>query len=178
MNKIFRLAIGSICVLVFYVVFVGNADAIPVFARKYQTSCTTCHVMPPKLNAFGDAFRMNGYQIPGGDEAFVKDEPVELGAKPWKEMWPDTVWPSTIPGSPIAVRVITDFKVTQDETTKVKSNFEFIHPYIQRPAASYCPVWPSVFRLVGRWGNFGSLLWDGRLVQILHVLLRRLHKLS
>lgn len=127
MNKIFRLVIGSICVLVFYVVFVGNAEAIPVFARKYQTSCTTCHVMPPKLNAFGDAFRMNGYQIPGGDEAFVKDDPVELGAKPWKEMWPDTVWPSTIPGSPIAVRVITDFKATQDEGTKAKTNFEFPH---------------------------------------------------
>ena len=38
--------------------------AIPAFARKYKTSCMTCHVAYPKLNAFGEAYRLNGYQIP------------------------------------------------------------------------------------------------------------------
>ena len=40
--------------------------AIPAFARKYKTSCATCHNGFPKLNAFGEAFRRNGYQFPGG----------------------------------------------------------------------------------------------------------------
>ena len=42
-----------------------NADAIPPFARKYQTACTTCHTAFPKLNPFGMAFRATGYRMPG-----------------------------------------------------------------------------------------------------------------
>ncbi len=82
--------------------FVGlayDAQAIPAFARKYRTSCTTCHVAIPKRNAFGEAFRRNGYQIPGGDERYIKEEPVSLGAEAWKEMWPDAIWPGSIPAS-------------------------------------------------------------------------------
>lgn len=41
------------------------AHAIPYFARQYDVSCNTCHVSPPKLNAFGEAFRQNGYKMPG-----------------------------------------------------------------------------------------------------------------
>ena len=29
------------------------ASAVPSFARKYQTSCQTCHGIPPKLNPPG-----------------------------------------------------------------------------------------------------------------------------
>ncbi|MFQ5791997.1 MAG: hypothetical protein ACE5JI_16105 [Acidobacteriota bacterium] len=76
-----------------------EADAIPAFARKYRTSCTTCHVAIPKRNAFGEAFRRNGYQIPAGDERYIKEEPVSLGAEAWKEMWPDAIWPGAIPGT-------------------------------------------------------------------------------
>ncbi len=86
----------------FLVLFCGlgaEAGAIPAFARKYRTSCTTCHVAIPKRNAFGEAFRRNGYQIPGGDERYIKEEPVELGAQAWKEMWPDAIWPGAIPAS-------------------------------------------------------------------------------
>ena len=38
-----------------------QAYSLPAFARKYKTSCATCHVGFPKLNAFGEAFRRNGY---------------------------------------------------------------------------------------------------------------------
>ena len=41
------------------------AFAVPAFARKYQTSCQTCHIVFPKLNAFGEAFRLRGYRMPG-----------------------------------------------------------------------------------------------------------------
>lgn len=59
-----------------------SAHAIPPFARKYQTSCTTCHIAAPKLNAFGRAFRLNGYFWPtGGDTAMTKFAPVELGTQ-------------------------------------------------------------------------------------------------
>ena len=45
------------------------ADAIPAFARRYETSCTTCHQYHyPRLNSFGRQFRENGYQWPGGGE--------------------------------------------------------------------------------------------------------------
>jgi hypothetical protein len=56
------------------------AKAIPPFARTYGLSCTTCHVGgPEKLSPFGEAFRDNGYRIPGDAEAFVRIEPFALG---------------------------------------------------------------------------------------------------
>ncbi|MFV1967679.1 MAG: hypothetical protein ACC628_19795 [Pirellulaceae bacterium] len=76
------------------------AYAIPVFARKYRTSCITCHAGYPKLNSLGEAFRRNGYQYPRGDLDMVKDEPLPLGTDTWKEMWPDSIWPNDIPGLP------------------------------------------------------------------------------
>jgi len=82
-----------------------RSSATPAFARKYRTSCGTCHVSFPKLNAFGEAYRLNGYQVPGGDEPFTKEEPVSLGAEAWKRVWPEGIWPSSIPGTaPLAVR--------------------------------------------------------------------------
>jgi hypothetical protein len=80
------------------------AQAIPVFARKYGTSCLTCHTVYPKLTPFGEAFRRNGYLFPGVDSDFVKQETVALGQEANKKTWPNTVWPSTIPNSvPISV---------------------------------------------------------------------------
>jgi len=38
--------------------------ALPAFARKYNLSCTSCHTKPPRLNSFGEAFHMAGFQIP------------------------------------------------------------------------------------------------------------------
>src|SRR5512134_3019517 len=45
------------------------ASAIPAFARRYRTSCRTCHGWTfPTLNAWGTRFRQNGYQYPDGAE--------------------------------------------------------------------------------------------------------------
>ena len=39
-----------------------KAEAIPAFARQMQMSCKSCHFQHfPKLNAFGRAFKANGY---------------------------------------------------------------------------------------------------------------------
>ena len=81
------------------------AKAIPAFARKYQTSCTTCHSNFPELNDFGEAFKKNGFKFPKDDEVFVKEPPVMLGAKAQKEVFPKAVYPGELPGNlPIAFR--------------------------------------------------------------------------
>lgn len=45
--------------------FTDIGFSIPQFAKKYGISCFTCHAAVPKLNAFGEAFRRNGFQAPG-----------------------------------------------------------------------------------------------------------------
>ena len=59
------------------------AAALPVFARRYKTACTTCHTLPPQLNPFGLAFRANGYRLPAG-EARRQDQEKSVpgGAEP------------------------------------------------------------------------------------------------
>src|SRR5665213_2371898 len=82
------------------------AEAIPAFARKYQTSCQTCHIVFPKLNAFGEAFRLRGYRMPGETEDMVKQPPVSLGAPAYRRLWPKAVWPGELPGMvPLAVHI-------------------------------------------------------------------------
>lgn len=41
------------------------ALAVPVFAERYGLSCSACHTAVPELNAFGNAFRRNGFVLPG-----------------------------------------------------------------------------------------------------------------
>ena len=57
------------------------AHAIPSFARKYGTSCTTCHTVFPKLTPFGEAFRRNSYRFPGVDSDYTKQEKIPLVPK-------------------------------------------------------------------------------------------------
>ncbi|MBI4323421.1 MAG: hypothetical protein HY596_04005, partial [Candidatus Omnitrophica bacterium] len=106
-----------------------DASAIPVFARKYRTSCTTCHVGFNKLNPFGEAFRQNGYVIPGRkDAALVKEEPVSLGAEAWKRVWPEAVWPGAIPSN-VPVAFLVHQRVNVKENNEPSTNFEFPHEF-------------------------------------------------
>ena len=80
--------------------FSDKSYSLPAFARKYKTSCATCHNGFPKLTAFGEAFRRSGYQFPGGTDAeFTKEDPVSLGSDGNKKAFPDAIWPGTLPGS-------------------------------------------------------------------------------
>lgn len=117
-------AIGLIGGLLLLAVAVPPADAIPAFSRKYGTSCATCHVAFPKLNAFGEAFRRNGYRMPGGDEQYEKDEPVKLGAEPWKELWPDAIWPGDLPYLP-PVSLLVDSEYMVEPGAQVNNDFRF-----------------------------------------------------
>ncbi len=68
---------SRILILFVLVAVIGSdAKAVPVFARKYNTTCFTCHTTPPLLNDFGLRFQANGYQLPGTLEKFAQaDQP-------------------------------------------------------------------------------------------------------
>ncbi len=51
-----------------------DAEAIPVFARKYKLSCNACHAAFPRLNEFGEQFVANNYRLPNW-----KDDTVDTG---------------------------------------------------------------------------------------------------
>ncbi|MGD8863619.1 MAG: hypothetical protein PVI30_26630 [Myxococcales bacterium] len=74
---------------------------MPAFARKYQTSCTTCHTVFPALNSFGEAFRRNGFRFPSHegsvDSDNVRAQMLALGREQYKDMFPNAVWPSSVP---------------------------------------------------------------------------------
>lgn len=44
------------------------AHAIPAFARKYKASCAMCHAPVPRLNAMGELFASNGFELVPGEQ--------------------------------------------------------------------------------------------------------------
>ena len=99
-----------------------EASALPVFARKYGTSCYTCHAGMPARNAFGEAFRNNGYRWPGGeDEEKSKQEQTKLGSDGWKKTFPESPWPADIPGfAPFAIYLTGPLVNYTEATTATK----------------------------------------------------------
>ncbi len=73
------------------------AFAIPSYARQTGLSCTACHTVFPRLNAFGRAFKLHGYtltniktvneDLPGKDEDDVKTFLRVLGISPLSAMF-------------------------------------------------------------------------------------------
>lgn len=105
-----------------------GAGEIPVFARKYRTSCSTCHTAAPKLNALGEAFRLNGYRFPENDVLLRKEEAIPLGSDAWKDLWPRAIWPGELPGTPpLSLRVVSDAQVTRDESAPFTWTYRFPH---------------------------------------------------
>ncbi len=127
MNRSFvKVVILSLMLVLVVLVFsTRRASAIPAFARRYETACTTCHVLPPKLNAFGVAFKNNGYRMSDDDEKFIKQPDVPMGSPGWKKVWPKGgVWPGAIQDRfPVsgAIELVTD--VAPKESVKVDFAF-------------------------------------------------------
>jgi hypothetical protein len=125
------LGVGLLCAAFGFLLCAPGAEAIPAFARKYATSCQTCHTVFPKLNAFGMAFRLNGYRMPKETEDMVKEKPVSLGAPAYKKLWPHAIWPGTLPSHvPLAVNIkladVNTSELNDDGTTsKVTNDFQF-----------------------------------------------------
>jgi hypothetical protein len=110
-KKLLAFSIFSVLLFFLAAMFPVKANAIPAFARKYKTSCMTCHATYPRMTAVGEAFRLNGYKMPGGDEIYSKEKPVSMGSEAYKRMFPKSVWPSDIPYlPPISLRVIGDIE--------------------------------------------------------------------
>jgi hypothetical protein len=97
---------GSFVFLVFsifslVVIMSQESFAVPAFARKYHTACSTCHIAFPARNGFGEAFRNNGYRFPNAaDDEMVKEEPIKLGQDAYKDIFPNAIWPSDLPNMP------------------------------------------------------------------------------
>lgn len=92
-------------VLQFSSMLVEEVEAIPAFARRYQLSCAVCHVGFPKLNAFGEAFASNGYQL---DEEDMTKHGIETGDNKLL----------LLPAVPLAVRVDSFFQARNDTAVK------------------------------------------------------------
>jgi hypothetical protein len=102
--KIF-FSISAAFPLVYILLWAPEARAIPYFARKYETSCSTCHKNFPELNDFGEVFKKNGWKFPKDDDTYVKQPPVLLGAPAQRQVFPKVVYPGEIPSTiPISFR--------------------------------------------------------------------------
>ena len=122
-----QLLLSLLAVTFLVLVLTEESHSVPSFARKYKTSCSTCHYAFPMLNGFGKAFKNNGYRYPAGqDPEMTKEEPVSLGSEGYKKVWPDAIWPSDIPGTgPFSAHAVG--RINYSAMTAVKWEFEFPH---------------------------------------------------
>jgi hypothetical protein len=127
------------------------AAPIPAFARLYRTACTTCHVAAPKLNGLGEAFRLSGYTLSTHPLLQVQEDSVSLGAEPWKDLWPQGIWPSKIPGTvPLALRIQTDLTFTDDGEAR-RTDFDFPHEFYLLAAVAFDQGLSTFFE--GEWSE-------------------------
>lgn len=124
-HSILVISGAAFCFLIF---LSFKSYGIPAFARKYRTSCSTCHESITKRNEFGEAFRRVGYYMPIDNAQKVKEKPVSLGADEWKELWPEAIWPGSLPPSfPLAI--YTQFRINKEmHKDSVGHSFEFNMP--------------------------------------------------
>jgi len=67
----------------------AKTEAMPVFARKYNMSCVTCHAAFPRLNEFGKQFVKDNFRLPnwkdntisGGDDMLALPDSVPLALR-------------------------------------------------------------------------------------------------
>ena len=67
----------------------AKSGAMPVFARKYDMSCITCHSAFPRLNEFGEQFAADNMRLPnwkdttksGGDDMLALPDTVPLALR-------------------------------------------------------------------------------------------------
>ncbi|MGD8941288.1 MAG: hypothetical protein PVJ72_18055 [Gammaproteobacteria bacterium] len=98
-----------------------DAGAVPVFARKYNLTCITCHVAFPKLNAFGQQFMASNYRLDNWKDATVDTGDDQLAL-------PDQV--------PLAIRAQAFFQGRSAEAVdiatgeKTQADTDFQAPYL------------------------------------------------
>ncbi len=127
-SRIVAIGWGLLGAGLLMVVLAEPARAIPVFARKYQTGCITCHSMYPKLNDVGEAFRRNGYQFPTNEDVLVKEEPIKLGVDSYRDMFPNSIWPSNLPSIPAISLFAQEQNIVNLRPKGQQTNWDFAFP--------------------------------------------------
>ncbi|MGD2054800.1 MAG: hypothetical protein PVG45_11900 [Gammaproteobacteria bacterium] len=86
----FNLAFPFFIIIILLVMVIpSKSNAMPVFARKYDMSCNTCHAAFPKLNEFGEQFASDNMRLPnwkdstksGGDDMLALPDSVPLALR-------------------------------------------------------------------------------------------------
>ena len=57
----------TVLIFIIFTFIASDILAIPAFARKYNTSCKTCHSPFPYLKSYGNEFANNGFQLKDKD---------------------------------------------------------------------------------------------------------------
>ncbi|MFO7593612.1 MAG: hypothetical protein R6X15_06170 [Pseudomonadota bacterium] len=80
----FRFSFFSALTVGFLVMVIGleQASAMPVFARKYEMSCTACHSAFPRLNDFGEQFAAQNMRLTNWKDVATSDTGDERLALP------------------------------------------------------------------------------------------------
>ena len=80
----FRFSIFSALTVGFVVMVIGleQASAMPVFARKYEMSCSACHSAFPRLNDFGEQFAAQNMRLTNWKDVATSDTGDERLALP------------------------------------------------------------------------------------------------
>lgn len=77
-NQSMMAGLMSVVAVMMFMLDIGNAEAIPAFARQTSQPCTSCHYQHfPTLNSFGRTFKAQGYTMGGAQES-VTGEGLDL----------------------------------------------------------------------------------------------------
>jgi hypothetical protein len=86
---VYIISLLFIMLLLVVTLIPSKSDAMPVFARKYNISCATCHSAFPRLNEFGEQFAADNMRLPnwkdttisGGDDMLALPDSVPLALR-------------------------------------------------------------------------------------------------
>src|SRR3989475_7696788 len=102
-------------VAAYEVAYAAHASAIPAFARKYGLRCSACHTVWPELNAFGQTFKDNGYQLGNDRDSPIWQNnaywPIAMRTTPQLRLESTTKQPGDatpgLPGPPFVEKTVT-----------------------------------------------------------------------
>jgi hypothetical protein len=60
-----RVALAALALGTLFFAAPRGAQAVPLFAQRYNLQCGACHSVLPELNGFGNEFRNRGYRLDG-----------------------------------------------------------------------------------------------------------------
>lgn len=124
------------------IIFASNLKAIPAFARKYQSSCTTCHNAYPSLNEFGYRFKENGYQMVGQEDG---DETEKINLEDGLAL-EKTIYP-------ISLRIMGDINSLPQQPAGLGQN-EKARLQFSFPDTISLYLGGTLFKNISFWGNY------------------------